>query len=636
MAKRGADFDDDFEEELKKMCTETKCDICVVPISGKEAGDKHYSGKIHKKKVQKWKESWLSFKKSKVIKSEGGDDDNSMHSESNGGNDNGGYSAPVSDQDPIQGMLRQQREAVDGSNGVKVEDNGGDASEKSTEESTDDRLLALSKAPLDPKMLDSMDPSQMKKVINPKKKNRWGDDEESRAAPPEDDPLDFSFPDTYEKAMYMCFNPKTGIGYCQICNVMDRYEKKVKKHFRSAKHMGKLQTYNEQMASEAAVLSGSAEANPPPHRGFFCEVCEADCSSESQLEQHMTGDRHRTNLRLMESALAADPELDKDINPYNLPELWLRDRKHCYMCDVQLSSLRMATIHFNSRDHRRAAGLKVSEASKNGQWLNEGDLHCDVCNFRVKTEIEMRTHEAGIRHIENEKTKLAVEGAGGTWSCPKPAPIAPPRYSVQDPGVGWTGESIQMSAEMINMMDSMSGQAGFEGQAGWTPGQGPMGGHMGRNPMYPGPNGPAGGRGPPQWYHMQPQHQEPAYVNPKVIEARRYAGVDVQGLHCKCCDVRFTDKDQLEQHVELPDHMEKAKDIPHEELSFQQMNPQDYVPIPITGDSMSSVRTKQNSLHCPFCKVWFPTITILIYYHRVRCKNFCCFHVQNFVFLFTI
>jgi len=332
----------------------------------------------------------------------------------------------------------------------------------------------------------------------------------------------------------------------------------------------------------------------------------------------MTGDRHRTNLRLMESALAADPELDKDINPYNLPELWLRDRKHCYMCDVQLSSLRMATIHFNSRDHRRAAGLRVSEASKNAEWLNEGDLHCDVCNFRVKTEIEMRTHEAGIRHLENEKTKLAVEGAGGTWSCSFPSPLPPPKYSVQDPGVGWTGESIGVSAEMVNMMDSMSGQAGFGGQNGWIPGQGPMGGHMGRNPMYPGPNGPAGGRGPPQWYHMQPQPQEHSFMNPKVIELRRYAGVDVSGLHCKCCDVRFTDKDQLEQHLELPDHMEKAKDIPHEELSYQAMNPEDYVPVPITGDSMSSVRTKQNSLHCPFCKVWFPSVTILIYYHSIR------------------
>ena len=38
MAKRGADFDNDFDDELKKMCTETKCDICVVPISGKEQG----------------------------------------------------------------------------------------------------------------------------------------------------------------------------------------------------------------------------------------------------------------------------------------------------------------------------------------------------------------------------------------------------------------------------------------------------------------------------------------------------------------------------------------------------------------------------------------------------------------------
>jgi hypothetical protein len=34
-----------------------------------------------------------------------------------------------------------------------------------------------------------------------------------------------------------------------------------------------------------------------------------------------SGERHRTFVRRMEVELAGDPELEKDINPYNLPEV---------------------------------------------------------------------------------------------------------------------------------------------------------------------------------------------------------------------------------------------------------------------------------------------------------------------------
>ena len=68
-----------------------------------------------------------------------------------------------------------------------------------------------------------------------------------------------------------------------------------------------------------------------------------------QLEQHTAGEKHKMTMRRMERYVVSDPELDKDINPYNLPEQWLRERKHCNLCDVQVSNLRLATLHFNSR-----------------------------------------------------------------------------------------------------------------------------------------------------------------------------------------------------------------------------------------------------------------------------------------------
>ena len=319
------------------------------------------------------------------------------------------------------------------------------------------------------------------------------------------------------------------------------------------------------------------------------QVCEADCSSESQLEQHLSGDRHRTNLRGMERALASDPELDKDINPYNLPELWLRDRKHCYLCHVPISSIRMAKIHFNGRNHRLAAGLHITEASQAAEFLSQGDIHCDTCSFSVASHIELKTHQAGIRHLENERTRAAVEAVGGTWACHQPAPLDPPKYSVQDPGNGWSGHSIGMGQMGHHMM-------------------GPMGGH----PMMMGPMAPPLMMPGPMMMGA-PAMEDPATV---LAERRKYAGVDLESLECQVCGVKFTDKSQLDVHVGLADHLDKAKDIPVDEDNLPPPAPEPYRPVPVTADSVSSVRTKAHSIHCPFCKVWFPSITILKYYHR--------------------
>ena len=199
---------------------------------------------------------------------------------------------------------------------------------------------------------------------------------------------------------------------------------------------------------------------------------------------------------------------------------------------------------------------------------------------------------------ENGKTRQAVEGTGGTWSCHNPLPSDPPKFSVQDPGNGWSGASIGMTPEML-----MTGGGGYHpGMMMGPPAMGmyPMGGPM---MMYGGPMGPM---------MMGGQQGPMGYQGP---DTRKYAGVDLDGLECKVCGVKFTDRSQLDQHIELPSHMDKAKDIPVEDNGHPP-EPEPYIPVPLTADSISSVRTKSHSIHCPYCKVWFPSITILKYYHR--------------------
>lgn len=503
-----------LEEELEKLCGASRCEVCFVPIGSEEQANRHYGGKIHAKKVERWRDQMVAQKKIKLETEKS----YLKINESNGSENISKPPQPSAEAEEVKELeVPVKREVIED---VKPEE-------------VTEVLPPLAAASLDPKLLDQLDPAAMKKMLNIKKKNRWNNPDEEKDTDNknvliEDDPNDFSVPVDFDKLMRRCFNPNTGIGYCQICNKLFRSEASVTKHFRGSKHAGKVDLYHSLLASEAAVLAGTAQPAPPPHRGYYCELCEADCSSDSQLEQHLSGDRHRTNLKGMERELAGDPELDKDINPYNLPELWLRERKHCTLCDVPITSIRMAKIHFNGRNHRLAAGLNLTEASKMGEFYNTGEFRCETCNFNVATELELKSHQAGIRHLENERTKVAVEGTEGSWSCNHPVPSEPPKFSVQDPGNGWSGESIGLGQEIM-----MAG-AGGDGSMGPNPAMMMMMGHMGMfGPMvgFPGQRG----------------------------ENRRYAGVDLDNLKCGLCEVKFTSISQIDVHIELPAHLEKAK-----------------------------------------------------------------------------
>ncbi|XP_023334759.1 uncharacterized protein LOC111706189 [Eurytemora carolleeae] len=240
------------------------------------------------------------------------------------------------------------------------------------------------------------------------------------------------------------------------------------------------------------ITFGTAPPAPPPHSEFYCELCESNCSSEKQMLQHLSGERHRMMVKGMEVMLAGDPKLDEDINPYNLPEVWLRERKHCNLCDVPIESIRIAKIHFNSKLHREAAGLNVLPANAEMTYISEGPHHCTICNFRTKTETELKTHNAGIRHLENFRTKQAVEAKGHNWNPHNPSPPLPPKYSVIAEALpqAWGGPGMMGPGMMgPGMMGPGMMGPGMMGPGMMGPGMmGP--GMMGHGMMGPGMMGP--------------------------------------------------------------------------------------------------------------------------------------------------
>ena len=306
---------------------------------------------------------------------------------------------------------------------------------------------SLADGPIHPKMLDKMGPNDLKRILHEskgekrgvRKKSRWmAQEEEKEFEEKESDEEDVSFPIGTKRLLRRCFKKSSGLGYCSLCNKLLKGEAAAEKHWEGEKHRERGEDLDLLLRSQAAVLVGSAAPPPAATRGHYCQLCEADCSGQNQLEQHLRGERHRSLLRRMERELEGDPSLETDINPYNLPELWLREKSQCNLCGCAIPSLTIAKLHFSSKGHRIAAGLRLLPSQKENKDLkdevNEDEevLSCDICSYRASSKSELLGHQAGVRHQENSRTKAALEAAGSEWKVHQPTPPDPPAHSLVD------------------------------------------------------------------------------------------------------------------------------------------------------------------------------------------------------------
>jgi hypothetical protein len=77
---------------------------------------------------------------------------------------------------------------------------------------------------------------------------------------------------------------------------------------------------------------------------------------------------------------------------WRLVQVWLRERKHCNLCDVVIDSIRLAKIHFNSRLHREAAGQPV---------INDIFLSSLFLSFPVFLYVSVVLHISGVSFRKN-------------------------------------------------------------------------------------------------------------------------------------------------------------------------------------------------------------------------------------------
>ena len=97
---------------------------------------------------------------------------------------------------------------------------------------------------------------------------------------------------------------------------------------------------------------------------------------------------------------------------------------------------------------------------------------------------------------------------------------------------------------------------------------------------------------------------------------------------CRLCSVSFSSAQDLSQHQAGPQHLrneglkaerdrlrQAGHDLPDSDQEEAVEEEEDVLPEPLP-ENPSTMRTKSNPFHCPFCQMWVPTITLLKFYHR--------------------
>ncbi|XP_074023473.1 zinc finger protein 385A [Numenius arquata] len=189
------------------------------------------------------------------------------------------------------------------------------------------------------------------------------------------------------------------------------------------------------------VLGGALAK--PRRPVIACSVCQIRFNSESQAAAHYQGNRHARRLKGLEAARArrggdtgdppdtpgptpAPPPETPDrpggsqhpgVPPVTPPDAWEEEEKakakrllYCALCKVAVNSLSQLEAHNKGTKHKTlvearsglgpirafprlggAAGTPPAEAP-------ERSFHCQICNVRLNSELQLKQHISSRRH----------------------------------------------------------------------------------------------------------------------------------------------------------------------------------------------------------------------------------------------
>ncbi|BFZ11286.1 hypothetical protein BsWGS_14325 [Bradybaena similaris] len=171
---------------------------------------------------------------------------------------------------------------------------------------------------------------------------------------------------------------------------------------------------------DAAAQNTSKNNKKNKAEEVLCNVCQVTLTSSNQLETHNEGTKHKKR------ALALAAGQTKPLNPIagnqniqnaqklgqsvqasaSRMKLTKDNECMCSICCVKLTSTLQAVMHYEGRQHKKAAAVAAgaSEQRSNGVVKNTSEIICDLCHVTMSSQVVADAHYAGSKH----KSKLQL------------------------------------------------------------------------------------------------------------------------------------------------------------------------------------------------------------------------------------
>ncbi|KAF0911410.1 hypothetical protein E2562_008289 [Oryza meyeriana var. granulata] len=183
---------------------------------------------------------------------------------------------------------------------------------------------------------------------------------------------------------------------CSICQVNCTGEWDFDVHLKGQKHQANTQALLEQSKKNSGNSESQGtkvqQSNVNQNAGkkaatWICRVCEAHCTCESDLQNHLKGKRHQLNLQALNTSshgsssksAAASKMIDEQTALY-----------FCKVCSLKCTSERMLSDHLRGKKHSKQEGLLA---------------FCEVCNLQCNSEKMLADHCNGKKHQANLNAK---------------------------------------------------------------------------------------------------------------------------------------------------------------------------------------------------------------------------------------
>lgn len=197
---------------------------------------------------------------------------------------------------------------------------------------------------------------------------------------------------------------------CSICQVNATSQGNLRQHFAGQKHWSKVASLVSENNAKCQKAKETADKSGNALPMWVCRFCQANCTCKSDLENHMKGKRHQTNVRAlleecknMESNYAS-PEVKSGLNNVQQDEEGPAPTWTCSLCQARCTRQSELENHLRGKRHRLNFLLLQVEEAK----LYLSLYFCKLCNLQCNSKNTLAEHCKGKRHSHKVEKLMSL------------------------------------------------------------------------------------------------------------------------------------------------------------------------------------------------------------------------------------